>query len=148
MNYDEGVYVDLLELADWINFEENNDPEKLWDIFHQNITKILDRVCPVKSLTVVENKPDWLTNEPLLLRRRRDKAYKKARRTNLIYDWAQAKQLRNTVKTGVRTSKANVIKDKLDRYQHNPKKFWQEINKLLPNSQATKIAGIIDESYK
>ena len=142
MNYDEDVFVNLLDHADWENFEEINDPEILWDIFHQNIIKILDQVCPIKSLTVV----DWLTNELLSVMRQRDKAYKKARRTNLTHDWAQAKQLRNRVKTAVRTSKANVIKDKLERYQHNPKKFWQEINKLLPSSQSTRITGIVDET--
>ena len=29
--------------------------------------------------------------------------------------------------------------------QNNPKKFWQEINKLLPSSQGSSITGISDE---
>ena len=145
MNYNEGVFLRLLDHVDWAAFERSNNPEELWKIFHDNIVQVLDQICPIRRLTVVEDKPDWLTNELLLAMRQRDKAYKKARRTNLIVDWDHARQLRNMVSMGVKTSKSNVIKDKLERYQHSPKKFWQEINKLLPNSQTTKISGLVDE---
>ena len=146
LNYSEDVFVRLLNQSSWEDFELSNNPQKLWDIFHQNIVKTLDQLCPIRKLTVVENKPEWLNNDLLLLMRQRDKAYRRARRTNRPVDWDIARVLRNRVIMEVRTSKANVIKEKLDRYQHNPKKFWQEINKLLPTAHASMITGIIDES--
>ena len=40
----------------------STDPEYLWEIFQQNITRSLDVLCPIKLLTVVDSKPRWLSN--------------------------------------------------------------------------------------
>ena len=146
LRFDEDVFLRQLSHLGWESFDESNDPEKLWNIFLGNITKVLDDLCPFRRLTVVDNKPDWLNNDLLVLMRQRDRAYRRARRTNLIDDWDIARHLRNMVNMAVKTSKANVIRDKLERYQHSPKKFWQEINKLLPSSKNNTIIGISDES--
>ena len=111
-----------------------NGPEIQWKVVHQNITEILDRICPIKQLTVVENKPEWLTNELLVMMRQREKAR----------DWVHARKMRNRANMEVKTSKSRVIQDKLERFRHNPEKCWFEINKLLANSKSTFISGIFD----
>ena len=78
--------------------------------------------------------------------RERDKAFRKARRTQGQDDWAIARNLRNSLCMDIKTSKSNIIKGKLDRYSNNPKKFWSEINKILPHAQDTTIRSICDES--
>ena len=45
----------------------------------------------------------------------------------------------------IKSAKANTIKAKLDRHGHNPKKFWQEINNLLPHSHESHIRSMFDE---
>ena len=77
--------------------------------------------CPIKDLKVVDNKPEWLTNELLTKMRPRDKAFRKARRTHNQVDWNIAKKLRNTLGMDIKTSKANIIKGKLERYSNNSK---------------------------
>ena len=46
----------------------------------------------------------------------------------------------------IKTSKSNIIKGKLDRYNNNPKKFWSEINKILPNAQDSMLKSIHDKN--
>ena len=45
----------------------------------------------------------------------------------------------------LKTSKSNIIKGKLERYSNNSKRFWSEINKLLPQSNDSAIRSIYDE---
>ena len=45
----------------------------------------------------------------------------------------------------MKTSKSNIIRGKLERYKDNPKKFWYEINKLLPHSNESPMTNIQDE---
>ena len=107
--------------------------------------KVLDRTCPIRTLQVVDVKPDWLTNELLTQMRQRDKAFNKARRTKNRADWDRARFLRNRLCMDIKSAKANTIKAKLDRHGHNPKKFWQEINNLLPHSHESRIRSMFDE---
>ena len=60
-------------------------------------------------------------------------------------DWALARNLRNQLCMDIKTAKANTIKDKLDRYGPKPKRFWQEVNKLLPHSQDAGIRYLWNE---
>ena len=46
----------------------------------------------------------------------------------------------------IKTSKANVIKGKLGRHSNNPKKFWEEINKLLPQSHNSSLTSMPDDA--
>ena len=45
----------------------------------------------------------------------------------------------------IKSAKANSIRAKLERHGHNPKKFWQEINKLLPHQQDSSIMRMMNE---
>ena len=145
LRYDREVFKRLLHLQDWSEFDIAMDPTTLWDCFYDNVVKTLDEICPIKDLKVVDNKPEWLTNDILTKMRQRDKAYKKARRTKRQADWDIAKNLRNRLAMDIQTSKANVIKGKLERHGNNPKKFWEEINKLLPQSNNSTITDICDD---
>ena len=144
--YEKEVFCRIFDTLDWEVFHSNTDPAVLWDCFCTNIVKVLDIICPIKPLMVVDNKPEWLTNELLTRMRQRDKAFKKARRTLLQADWDLARHLRNILCMDIKTAKTNVIKGKLERYGNNPKQFWQEINKLLPHSQNSTMKSLVDES--
>ena len=66
-------------------------------------------MCPVKTLQVVDDKPEWLTNELLTQMRQRDKAFRKARRTGKQEDWNRARLLRNRLGMDIKSAKANTI---------------------------------------
>ena len=145
LHYDKGVLNRILGASEWTQFDAATDPETLWDCFCSNVTKALDIMCPIKSLTVVDNKPEWLLNDLLISMRLRDKAFSKARRTHCHRDWELARNLRNAFGMEIKTSKSNLIKGKLERHKDNPKKFWFEINKLLPHANDSTIRSIHDE---
>ena len=146
IHYDKDVFSRLFGALDWKNFENSIDPAILWECFSTNIVKVLDIICPIKTLQVVDVRPEWLTNELLIQMRQRDKAFKKARRTKKGTDWNFARTLRNRLCMDIKSAKANTIKDRLERYGPNPKKFWQEVNKLLPHSQDAGIRYLLNES--
>ena len=75
----------------------------------------------------------YIVNDLLISMRQRDNALSKARRTGRPADWITARTLRSRLCMDIKTAKANVMKGKLERYNNNPKRFWQEINKLLPH---------------
>ena len=60
----------------WELFDNSNSPSEIWDHFEKNVVTVLDRMCPVRTLTVPESKPDWLTNDILQLMRKRDNIFK------------------------------------------------------------------------
>ena len=86
LRYDREIFNSLLQLQDWTAFEVAGDPHILWDCFFGNLENTLNKICPLKVLKVVDNKPEWLTNDLLTRIRQRDKAYKKARRTKKQVD--------------------------------------------------------------
>ena len=145
LRYDRETFIHLLDHMDWAEFENSEDPNIQWDHLLLNMTKALDLICPIRELRVVDNKPEWLTNELLVNMRQQDKAFKRARRTNNHEDWGQARHLRNEVSMQIKTDKANVIKGKLEQHENNPKKCWREINKLLPGTGGSLVSEIHDE---
>ena len=122
-----------------------NDPTILWDVLMRNISQSLDTLCPIKPLTVVDSKPGWLSNAILLQMRERDKAFRKARRTKLHADWDRAKQIRNELSTNIKTTKSYFIRTKLEINKNNPRKFWKQINELLPNTKGADVLELQDE---
>ena len=144
-NYDSDVFLRLLGDQDWNNYFVINDPDRLWDIMIRNITHSLDSLCPIKLLTVVDTKPGWLSNALLLQMRNRDRAYKRARRTRLQADWETAKQIRNTLSTNIKIAKSNFIKSELENNKNNPRKLWEKINELLPNTKNEDVHELKDE---
>ena len=106
LHYDKGVFNRILQTWDWDRFDLATNPEVMWDCFIKLVTKTLDILCPVKDLSVVDNKPEWLTNALLIGMRQRDKAFRTARRTNSLEDWTNARNLRNRLGMDIKTSKS------------------------------------------
>ena len=51
----------------------------------------IDRQCPVTEISIKKLKPIWVDDYLLHLVNERDRQFKKARRTNVHSDWADAK---------------------------------------------------------
>ena len=76
-------------------------------VYGISFIRISPKLCPIRKLTMVENKPDWLSNDLILLMRQRDKAYRRARHSNLLGDWDTAKRMRNRVRMEVNLNDIN-----------------------------------------
>ena len=77
--------------------------------------------------------------------RKRDAAYKKAKRTGNPVDWRKAVFLRNRVEMAIKNYKRNKITENLDRHRHNPTKFWKEIGTVMPKSSVAEVSVLKDE---
>lgn len=62
----------------------------------------------------------------------RDKALRKARKTNAAADWKAYRKIRNKCTTDLRTAKGNYSRDLLSRNSRNPKRFWDTIKTIMP----------------
>ena len=80
-------------------------------------------------------KPEWMAAELVEYMKDRDSLLKKARRTKDPKDKKAANRARNKTNCMVKSAKNNFIKDKLNDYQNNPKKFWEQIKSTYPSDK-------------
>ena len=106
---------------DWSEFDDDETPDRLWEIMLSNITKALDAICPIMKVMIPSKNPKWINNDILQLMRERDSYYARARRLNKADDWNIAKFLHNRVQMAIKAHKSNIIKEDLERYKNNPK---------------------------
>ena len=135
----------MLAERNWESFDINEDPEELWDIMENNITKILDNLCPIRKLVVPESKPDWLNDDIIHLMRKRDKTRKARKKKNSV-TWRKAIFLRNRVEMAIKNSKRDKIRRELHINKNNPKKFWENINSIISDKKVGKMEGLLDEN--
>ena len=57
--------------ADWSEFDDTGDPEKLREIMREISEKPLDKFCPITKLMIPEKKPKWINADILKLMRQR-----------------------------------------------------------------------------
>ena len=146
LRYDTEVFSNIFTNKDWSKFDNCcSDPNKLWEIFQNHITETLDTICPIKELTVPEHKPRWLSNEILLLMRKRDKAYKVARKKKDDVSWRKAHFLRNRVGMMIKGYKKEKIQSELNINRANPKKFWNNIREIWPKEISTEVHSLKEE---
>lgn len=75
--------------------------------------------------------PIWITREIVESLHERDSAFEKAALTGDPQDHLIAKRLRTSTKRDIRNARAELIQDNLVNHSDNPRKFWEEINKLI-----------------
>ena len=134
-NYDKNELQNLLRNADWEHFDRTNDVSAKWDILLEMINDIIDTRCPVKCYRVKQEKEPWITPPLLELIKDKDNALKKAKRKKDEHLWKEAKRLRNDCTKRLRNARADYIKENLDNNKGNSKKFWKNIQNILPNKK-------------
>ena len=133
-NYNKLIFKEMLLNQNWENFESHTDPTILWDTIVGNITKSIDPMCPLKRFTVKSSEKPWFTNEILEQIKDKDRALKRAKKTGKSDDWKIARRLRNDCLNVVRKAKSNFIQNELNINWNDSKKFWQNVNTILPQS--------------
>ena len=145
IRYNKDIFNQLLDQQDWTVFDNSDEVDQMWSEIEMKITNSLDKICPVRELLVSDSKPEWLNNEIIQVMRNRDKAYRRARRSENEVDWRKATFLRNRVEILIKTFKQNKIKDNINRHRNNPAKFWKEIRTILPYESSPIVTSLDDE---
>ena len=134
-NFDKDLFKAKLSEIDWTEFYELTDPTDAWVFLHAAILGILDQMCPIKSFRIKNYRPDWLTKELIEQIKDRDYFYRKAKQKGDLDSWNIAKYLRNITNSNIRQAKRDYILEQLDSNEHNAKKFWKVIRKVVPSGK-------------
>ena len=149
-DFDVDVFRKNLRGADWERFFSLTDPCEAWDLILNNITLVLDQMCPIRSFHIKNYRPDWMTKELIEQIKDRDYFFKKAKLAGGEDAWNIAKYLRNVTNANIRQAKREFILEELKTYDNDPKKFWKVIKKIVPSGKSNQKHDILlkDEGTK
>ena len=134
--FDEEIFLHCINNKDWLEFKNCDDADIKWKILFRHVVNSLDDQIPIKTFIFPKSKPEWLVGE-LVEYMDRDALLCVARQTKLSADKKAANKARNKVNKLVKNAKNNFRKEKLDNYQNNPKKFWEQKKAVYPSDKNT-----------
>lgn len=136
-----------LRYINWYSFYQINEPSLCWDMLYKSYLNTLDRIAPLEVISNVKQADDWVTPELLSLIRQRDKLKEEMNTyTGTIQYSAKAKKFkekRNQIKRAVINAKRNYALLKISSNADNPRKYWAELNRIMPNGKSKKDKEII-----
>ena len=117
----------------WFEFDNAQTVSEKWTILLDNIRKEIDKSCPLRNFKIKQEKEPWISPDLIELIKDNNKALKIAKKIKDPELWIEAKALRNRCTQRLRQAKADFISDNLNNNIGNQKKFWKNIQSLLPN---------------
>ncbi|MCG8113681.1 MAG: reverse transcriptase domain-containing protein [Candidatus Thiodiazotropha taylori] len=143
-NYNNGNYDHLRDMA--TNFDWNSCKDKNINTYAINITNTITNLAsqciPNRTIRVKPSDPPFINSHIKRHIRKRKRAYKKARKTNLRQHWIKFKTIRNEVTTMVRESKQNMydkLSDKLKSDSLSSKDWWKTLKTFISPNTRTEI---------
>ena len=133
-----------LVTTDWSNVLLVNDNNKKWENLTDNITKVLDEVCPITEKRVKVNRgpprTPWMTEGLKQSQHTHKRLFKLANKnpngpsgeegkTNLT----KFKEYRHTYSKTRRQAKRSYFNKKFKEIKHNAKETWSVLNSLIRN---------------
>ena len=149
-NYNKQTFQNLIINAEWNSFLLQETVTGKWNEMLKIIYKSIDNLCPVKSFKIKQIKEAWITPQLLELIKDKDHALKKAKKKKDPELWKNAKRLRNNCTKRLRDARAEFIKDRMDQNMGDSKKFWKNIQEVIPNKKSNNrnIFNLLDISTK
>ena len=95
VNYDKDLILQRLSDYDWDEINELDNPTDMWNYLIQKIKEILNEMCPLKGFRVKNSGKPWITNELLEQIKDKDRALRRAKKSNNPEHWKIARRLRN-----------------------------------------------------
>ena len=120
-----------------------------WDVMFDRIKNVIDVLCPIKDFQFSNDKPDWLTNDIILLMKQCDRSLREYAKTRLEKDKIEMCKIRNLTNITVKNARADYIKEKLETHKNDPKKFWKHISSIIPNNKSNSqqnFTNILDDN--
>ena len=143
-SYDRGNYELLRQKAtntDWNSLHDTNI-----HLYSQNITNCiisLAKECiPNKTIRIRPSDPPWITTHLKQYIRKRKRAYKQAKRTNLPAHWSKFKKLRNKTIAVLRNSKKaffDKLSEKLKSETLSSRDWWATLKHIINQNSRSQI---------
>ena len=137
INFNEEIFCTRLLDHNWEQLYLLDDVDLAWDFYIEYIKVIIDDMCPLRNFKIKNMKDPWITNEILENIHDKDVLLKIAKRTNEQNDWVLARNARNTLNTDIKNLKADFIQENLETNQGDSKKFWKDVQTILPKKGKT-----------
>ena len=132
-NYNKELFQEQIQNANWDFLHSELPTDEQWVNFEKNITLLLDEMCPKKTFRIKQVRQPWITPRLLELILDKDKALKNAKKRKNVELWNEAKRLRNLCTNRLRKAKADYVKEQLESHSNDQKKFWKNIQEVIPN---------------
>lgn len=137
-NYDKldtDKFTDLLKAEQWQTIFNEYEIDDSCKLFTKTFFEIAKLCMPVKQVTVSSKDALWLNNNIRTMLKRRNKLYKKAKRTNNVNHWLQFRQYRNYVIEQIRLRKQNYIDEMNENICNSDmfgtKQWWKLVNSFM-----------------
>ena len=141
-NYNREVFQQNIKDANWDDFDQSVNVTNKWDLFEIIIRESIDEMCPLKVFRIKQKKEPWITNELIELIKDKDVMLKRARKRKDQQLWNEARIVRNHCIRRLRDAKAEFIKENLENNMSDQKKFWKNIQDVLPSNKKNGNATI------
>lgn len=123
-----------------------NDVNLIWGFLLSIIQKCATKLCPYKTISTRAEKAPWMSSELLHSINDRDKAFLEAYESSDPNKIIEAKKKRTATKKAVRNARAAFIQEQIAQNQGNPRKMWQDINKLIKSPESDNNIELVDEN--
>ena len=142
--YDQGNYDLMRERASAVPWDNLQHDEI--DVYAENIFSAVENIAreciPNRNVRIKASEPPWITSSIKSLIRKRKRAYKKARKTNVVGHWQSFKGIRNKVITMIRQAKDSFhdkLSSKLKSHKLCSKDWWSTLKYFINSNSSSTI---------
>lgn len=125
---------DLLQKENWNSILNDFTIDESSKIFTETLTNIIKECVPNRTVTIRSTDAPWFKHDLKTKINRRNKLYKKAKRSNTREDWNNFHALRNEIVGHIRKQKLdyyNELNDKINGLQVGQKEWWKIVKTFL-----------------
>ena len=130
-----------LKDSNWNDLNSGSTVTVKWNCLLNIIQKNMDKMCPLKSFKIKQDKEPWISNQLIELIKDKDSALKRAKSKKDPLLWAEAKRLRNTCTKRLRDARADYIKENLENNMGDQKKNWKNIQNVIPSARKKNVGN-------
>ena len=130
-NFCPNQFCEAVKQISWYELYMCDSPSKAADILTKELSNILDRLAPVRTIQVRTKYAAWLSDASKIVLQERNEAQKRAAESKDPDDWRAYRNLRNTATARLRAEKREWEKQKLDGAKQNPATIWRSVKSWL-----------------
>ena len=130
-NFKPENFIHELENTMWWDVYSCSDVNEAVGLLTSKLTKILDRMAPMRVIQVRQKYCPWLSQKTKDLIKERNKAQEKASESQKQEDWKKFRDLRNTINNRLKHEKLKNQREKINECKNNSKDIWKNIKQFL-----------------
>ena len=134
-HFNEDSFLSDLALSETYHLESYTDPNRMWYVWKNKFTKIIETHAPLKTRKIGTKRTPWITKQVLLSKRNKNLLKRKALKTKNENDWQIFKSARNSHNRLIRSSIHHHYCTEIRNNHGNTKHMWKTINNLISKSK-------------